>query len=91
MPEQLALWSFENDGGELYALSTGRIPPAEEQLIKGWKLLSHGVEGTEEAIRQITHERAGTVLDDIRRQGYCTLEPKMLRDDWKRPPRAQSS
>lgn len=87
MPSYLFLWSFESEGGELYALSTGRVPPAEEHLIKDWKRLEARVELSEEAIKKITYERPSKVLGDVERQGYHTLTPKMLNPNWVRPVR----
>ena len=57
MNTMLDLWSYESGGQELYALTSGRIPPAEEHLIKNWKRLSARVEATENAVAKITYER----------------------------------
>ena len=81
----LDLWSFESGGQELYALTSGRIPPAEEHLIKNWKRLSARVEATEDAIAKITYERPKIVFNDVERQGYHMLETKLLRTEWERP------
>jgi hypothetical protein len=72
-------------GGELYALSTGRTPPAEEYVLKNWKRLETTVDATEEAINKITYESARDILGNIQRQQYHTLETKVLRTEWKRP------
>jgi hypothetical protein len=82
---ELVLWSFQSNGGELYALSTGRLPPAEEHLLKDWKRLGTKIDSTEEEINRITSERPQDILGSIRRQGYHTLETKMLRAAWVRP------
>jgi hypothetical protein len=82
---KLVLWKFISGGGELYALSTGRTPPAEEYVLKNWKRLETTVDATEEAINKITYESARDILGNIQRQQYHTLETKVLRTEWKRP------
>jgi hypothetical protein len=81
----LFLWSFQSQGGELFALSTGRIPPAEDHLLKDWKKLKGSVEHSKLAISKITYEQPELVLNNVKNHGYHTLEPKLLREDWKRP------
>jgi hypothetical protein len=84
----LVFWSFEKPGSEeLYTISTGRVPPAEDDLIKNWKPLETGVEATEEGISKITYERPAVVLGGIERQEYHTFQPKLVRPDWICPSR----
>jgi hypothetical protein len=83
---KLVLWSYQSGGGELFALSTGRVPPAEEPA--NWKQLCDGVGRSETAISVITTERPSFVLNHIARQDYYTLDWKQMREDWKRPPDA---
>jgi hypothetical protein len=42
MATKLVLWRFESGGGELYALSTGGVPPAQEHLVKDWNVSKSG-------------------------------------------------
>ena len=84
----LVLWSFEKPGSdELYAVSTGCVPPAEDDLVQNWKRLETGFEATEEGISKITYERPAVVLGDIERQEYHTFQPNLIRPDWIRPSR----
>ena len=65
---QLVLWCFQSDSHqELYALSTGRTPPAEDYVLKDWKRLETIIDATEDAIRKITHEQPTLVLREARR------------------------
>jgi hypothetical protein len=85
---QLALWCFQSDSHqELYALSTGRTPPAEDYVLKDWKRLETIIDATEDAIRKITHEQPALVLRDIEQQEYHTLDTNKLRVNWIRPTR----
>jgi hypothetical protein len=82
---QLVLWCLQsNSRQELYALSTGRTPPAEEHLLKDWKQLKT-IDATEEAIHRITHEQPRLILGEIERQQYHTLDTNKLRANWVRP------
>ncbi len=58
----LVLWSFESGGRELYALSTGRTPPAEDHLLKDWKRLAASTNATEDSVSRITYELARDIL-----------------------------
>jgi hypothetical protein len=83
---ELVLWSFDKIGfEELYAISTGGVPPAEDDLKNSWKRLETGVEASEGWISKITYERPAVVLRNVEVQGYHTFEPKWLRTDWVRP------
>lgn len=83
----LVLWSFQSGGQELFALSTGRTPPAQEEYVMNWKRLADGVEATVEAVQKITNENASHVLAKINWEGYYTLDTKVLQTDWVRPSR----
>jgi hypothetical protein len=81
----LVLWSFDKPGfEELYAVSTGGNPPAEQHLIEWWIPLEVKIDASEDGIGKIT-QRPAVVLRDIELQGYHTFEPKWVRADWVRP------
>jgi hypothetical protein len=82
----LVLWGFDKPGfEELYAVSTGGKPPAEQHLIECWIPLEVKIDATEDGIGKITNERPAVVLRDIELQGYHTFEAKWVRADWVRP------